>query len=178
MLCPFGAGTHSFQKGFFNNQPPADASIKVIADEAPDQVSYINPQASCDKWSPISSVFNDAGSLIQSAYLFRAAARMSSRLRTGNEAALRRWSIAPQDALAILYACAYERADVGQSNWCGVLIEEEILGFEEMIDRVVHSGYGPGLPNGMGQLLGGFWMSNFTSRITDTSATPQNMYIE
>ena len=63
-----------------------------------------------------------------------------------------------------LYACAYDLAALGTSPWCGAFTKSEIEDFEYELDLLMDGAFGYNLPDDMGAVLGGVYVSKIVER--------------
>ena len=75
-----------------------------------------------------------------------------------------RSELTSDDVHGALYACAYELAAFGNTTWCEVFENNEILEFEYELDLLMRGAFGYGLPGDMGPVLGSLFVNDLVDR--------------
>ena len=120
-----------------------------------DKPLLVTSQETCPKWD-----YNSGQTLVDAwgaVYLPPIAKRVNRILKPAVE-------LTSDDVHGALYACAYELAAFGNTTWCEVFENNEILEFEYELDLLMRGAFGYGLPGDMGPVLGSLFANNLVDR--------------
>lgn len=159
-----------FAQGYYGRHANETATLDVIGENNL-TVSWITSTNTCDSWE-----YDSGDDLVVEwgkIYLPKIAQRINKRLSLAYPGV----NFTTTNAHGMLYACAYGTAAYGKGNspWCGVFQETEILDFEYELDLLMRGAFGYGLPDGQGPVLGSLLVSNLTSFMQSNISTAQNL---
>ncbi|KAL1305759.1 hypothetical protein AAFC00_007338 [Neodothiora populina] len=159
-----------FAAGYYGRNANETATLDVIG-ENNKTVSWITAMDTCDTWEYSSG--NDLVKEWGSVYLPPIARRINAVLAPTYPGV----NFTSANAHGMLWACAYGIAVYGKGNspWCAVFEEQEILNFEYELDILMRGAFGYGLPSNQGPVLGSLLVSNLTTFMQGNGSAAQNL---
>ncbi|KAE9980049.1 hypothetical protein BLS_009231 [Venturia inaequalis] len=155
-----------FAAGYFGRNYNETAKLDIIGENNL-TVSWITSIDTCNSWEYSSG--NDLVSTWGKIYLPPIASRINTLLAPNYPGV----NFTAANVHGMLWSCAYGTAVFGKGNtpWCPIFNQTEILNFEYELDLLMRGAFGYGLPGGQGPVLGSQLVSNVTtflsSNITD-----------
>lgn len=159
-----------FAAGYFGRDYNKTAILDIIGENNL-TISWITSTDTCDSWEYSSG--NDLVSTWGKIYLPPIASRINTLL-SPNYPGL---NFTAANAHGMLWACAYGTAVFRKGNtpWCPIFNETEILNFEYELDLLMRGAFGYSLPDGQGPVLGSQLVSNITTFLS--SNTTDNLFL-
>ena len=159
-----------FAQGYYGRYANETATLDVIGENNA-TISWITPMDRCDTWEYSSG--NDLVTEWGAVYLPKIASRINKVLAPTYPGV----NFTAANAHGMLYACAYGTAVYGKGNspWCAVFKEKEILDFEYELDLLMRGAFGYGLPADQGPILGSLLVSNITTFLQANGSAAQNL---
>lgn len=159
-----------FAAGYYGRYANETATLDVIG-ENNETISWITSTDTCDSWEYSSG--NDLVTEWDAVYLPGIAKRINKLLAPTYPGV----NFTAANAHGMLWACAYGTAVYGKGNspWCAIFKEQEMLQFEYELDLLMRGAFGYGLPNDQGPVLGSLLVSNVTAFMQANGSAAQNL---